>query len=110
MTEITFEEFKKAEIKIGTILSAEKVPEADRLLRFMVDIGEASPRQIVSGVAEYYPDPSILVGKQVPVLANMPTRVIRGVESRGMILYVVGNDVLTTLEPGNMVSPGVLVQ
>jgi len=64
---ITFDEFKKAEIKIGTILSAEKVPEADRLLKLMINIGEENPRQILSGIAEYYPDPAVLVGKQVPV-------------------------------------------
>jgi len=117
MTEITFDEFKKAEIKIGTILSAEKVPDADKLIKLMIDLGpkkvapvveggtvsleqeetievekkeERDIRQILSGIALYYPDPAVLVGKQVPVLANLPTRTIRGFESQGMVLYAVG--------------------
>ncbi len=107
---ITFDEFKKAEIKIGTILSAEKVPDADKLLKLMIDVGEEGPRQILSGIVEYYPDPSMLVGKQVPVLANLPTRTIRGFESQGMVLYVVGEGFLTTLSPSREIPPGTPVQ
>ncbi len=142
MTQITFDEFKKAEIKIGTILSAEKVPEADKLIKLVIDLGqkpkEATPiapevtqeelevlavseqreivapeqdiRQILSGIAEHYPDPSVLVGKQVPVLANLPTRTIRGYESHGMVLYAVGEGFLTTVSPSREIPPGTLVQ
>lgn len=107
---ITFDEFKKAEIKIGTILSAEKVPDADKLLKLMINLGEENPRQILSGIAMYYEDPSVLVGKQVPVLANLPTRTIRGLESQGMVLYVVGEGFLTTLSPSVEVPTGTPVQ
>lgn len=130
---ITFDEFKKAEIKIGTILSAEKVPEADKLLKLMINIGlkpsaqsaDGSPdhssttndlreeqdiRQILSGIAEYYPDPAVLVGKQVPVLANLPPRTIRGIESQGMVLYAVGEGFLTTVEPSREIPAGTNVQ
>lgn len=107
---ITFDEFKKAEIKIGKILAAEKVPEADRLLKLLIDLGEETPRQILSGIAEHYPDPAILVGKQVPVLANLPTRTIRSLESQGMVLYAVGEGFLTTVEPSREVPPGTNVQ
>lgn len=110
MTEITFDEFKKAEIKIGTILSAEKVPEADKLIKLMVNLGENNPRQILSGIALHYPDPSVLVGKQVPVLANLPTRTIRGLESQGMVLYAVGESFLTTVGPSHEIPPGTRVQ
>lgn len=110
MTEITFDEFKKAEIRIGTILSAEKVPEADRLLKLMITLGEENPRQILSGIAEYYPDPSVLVGKQVPVLANLPTRTIRGHESQGMVLYAGGEGFLTTVGPDREIPSGTPVQ
>jgi methionyl-tRNA synthetase len=103
---ITFDEFKNAEIKIGTILSAEKVPDADKLIKFMINLGEEGPRQILSGISEYYPDPLILVGKQVPVLTNLPTRIIRGLESQGMVLYAVGEGFLTTIEPGREIPPG----
>ncbi len=107
---MTFDEFKKAEIKIGTILSAENVPDTDKLLRLIINLGEENPRQILSGIAEHYPDPSILVGKQVPVLANLPPRTIRGLESQGMALYAVGDGFLTTLEPAREVPPGTPVQ
>lgn len=110
MAEITFDEFKKAEIKIGTILSAEKVPDADRLLKLSIDLGEETPRQILSGIAEYYPDTAVLVGKQVPVLANLPTRTIRGLESQGMVLYAVGEGFLTTVSPSREVPAGTNVQ
>ncbi|HBH71749.1 MAG: Methionine-tRNA ligase [Parcubacteria group bacterium GW2011_GWC1_42_11] len=110
MTEITFDEFKKAEIRIGTILSAEKVPDADKLIKLMINTGDESPRQILSGIAEHYPDTSVLVGKQVPVLANLPTRTIRGIESQGMVLYAVGDGFLTTIEPSREIPPGTNVQ
>lgn len=110
MTEITFDEFKKAEIKIGTILSAEKVPDADKLIKLMINLGEENPRQILSGIAMHYPDLSVLVGKQVPVLANLPTRTIRGLESQGMVLYAVGENLLTTVEPACVVPNGTSVQ
>ena len=110
MTEVTFDEFKKAEIKIGTILSVEKVPDADKLLKLMINIGEENPRQILSGIAMYYEDPSVLVGKQVPVLTNLPTRTIRGFESQGMVLYAVGEGFLTTVSPDREISPGTPIQ
>ncbi len=107
---INFEDFTKLDIRIGTITSAEKVPEADRLLKLMVDLGEEAERQIVSGIAEHFPEPEVLVGKQVPVLMNLEPRTIRGVESQGMILYVVGEDTLTTLSPEEKVESGTLVK
>lgn len=110
MTEITFDEFKKAEIKIGTILSVEKVPDADKLLKLVINLGEENPRQILSGIAMYYEDPSVLVGKQVPVLANLPTRTIRGLESQGMVLYAVGEGFLTTVNPDREIPSGTPVQ
>ncbi len=110
MTQISFDEFKKAEIKIGTILSAEKVPDADKLLKLMINLGEENPRQILSGIAMYYENPSVLVGKQVPVLANLPTRTIRGLESQGMVLYAVGEGFLTTVNPDREIPPGTPVQ
>lgn len=99
MKNINFEDFTKLDIKIGEIKSAKKVQGADKLLQFSVDLGEESERVIVSGIAEHYKEPQDLVGKQVPVLINLEPRIIRGVESNGMILYVVGEDFLTTLEP-----------
>jgi len=108
---INYEDFQKIEIKIGKILEAEIVPEADRLLKFKVDLGEIGMRTIVSGVREHYPDPQLLVGKSVPVLTNLEPRLIKGIESQGMILYVVGeSDNFTTLEPSKSVSSGTIVR
>ena len=130
---MTFDEFKKAEIKIGTILSAEKVPDSDKLIKFMIDLGpksvvlkeepaldivepvvvpepEQDVRQILSGIAAYYPDPSVLIGKQVPVLANLPVRTIRGLESQGMVLYAVGEGFLTTVGPDHQIPSGTPVR
>lgn len=83
---ITFEDFKKIEIRIGKILSAEKVPETDKLLRLEVDFAEEKPRQVVSGIAEYFPDPNVLVGKKSAFVTNLEPRTIRGLESQAMIL------------------------
>ena len=81
---IAFEDFTKMDIRIGKILSAEKVQKSDKLLQFIVDLG-SEKRTIVSGIAEHYL-PEDTIGKQVLVLANLAPRKIRGVESQGMIL------------------------
>ena len=61
---ISYEDFKKVEIRVGKILSAEKIPETDKLLKLLVDFAEAAPRQIVSGISAYFPDPAVLVNKK----------------------------------------------
>ena len=107
---ITIDDVHKLEIKIGTILSAEIVPDADKLIMYKVDLGEAKARTILSGVRDYFPDIEKLVGKQLPVIANLAPRKIRGIESNGMILYVTGDLAnFTTLEPGTKVVPGTSV-
>lgn len=85
---ISFDEFKKLNIRIGEILSAERIPDTDKLLRLSVDVGEETPRQIISGIAQYFEDPSKLVGVHCPFLLNLEPKVIRGHESNGMILAV----------------------
>ncbi len=84
---IAFEDFTKVDIRAGTVLLAEKHPDADKLLRLEVDLGEPSPRQIVAGIAEFFA-PADLVGKQVCVVANLAPRKLRGIESHGMIMAV----------------------
>ncbi len=96
---ISYEDFAKLEIKIGTILTAEVVEGADKLLRLTVDVGEETPRQIVSGIREYFSDSEVLVGKQCPFLVNLEPRVIRGLESQGMILAASSDDTFALLEP-----------
>ena len=89
---INIEDFKKINIVVGQILSAEKVPDTDKLLKLSVDLGEATPRQIVSGISLYFPDCSVLVGKKCMFVANLEMRIIRGIESNGMILAVSTED------------------
>lgn len=89
---ITFEEFKKIEIRLGKILSAEKIPDTDKLLKLSVDLGEDKPRQIVSGISMYFPDCSLLVGRKCMFVSNLEPRVIRGFESQGMIFAISTED------------------
>jgi methionine--tRNA ligase beta chain len=107
---ISYEDFIKLDIKIGTIMSVEVVADADRLLKLMVDTGEAEPRQIVSGIREFYPDPEVLVGKQSPFLVNLEPRKIKGLESQGMILAGGTDEVFAMLEPSVQVEPGTPVK
>ena len=80
----TFEDFSKLDLRVGTILEAEKMPKANKLLVLKVDTG-IDVRTIVSGIAEHF-SPEEVVGKRVTVLVNLASRALRGVESQGMIL------------------------
>ncbi len=81
---LSFEEWQKVEIRIAEILSAEKVPGADKLLKLEVDLGDQK-RQLIAGIAEQY-EPQDIVGKKIPMLVNLEPKRIRGIESQGMIL------------------------
>ena len=92
---------------MGKILSAEKVPETDKLLKLAVDLGEEKPRQIVSGIALHFPDLSALVGKKCMFVVNLEPRLIRGIESQGMILAVSTEDgKFSLLEPNTEIPAG----
>ncbi len=142
---ITYEDFKKVEIKAGKILSAEKIPNTDKLLKLLVDFGEKkevsseiglsssaqttvttasvvsqdasvkpiektfvpAPRQIVSGIFAYFPDPAVLVGKTCMFVTNLEPRTIKGFQSNGMLFAVsdgAGN--FSLLEPNQSIVPG----
>ena len=100
---ITFDDFKKMEIRIGTILKVEPVPETDKPLCCQVDFGlmivenpdgtkeeKRNIRQIISGIHEFYPDPNVLINKQVLYIVNLEPRIIKGYESNGMLMAVDG--------------------
>jgi len=95
---VTYEDFKKMDIRVGTIKEVEAVPETDKLLRCQVDFNEVDEsgvkklRQIVSGIHEYYSDPNILINKQVLYIVNLEPRIIKGYESNGMLMAVDGID------------------
>ena len=95
----TIDDFGKADIRVGTVLACGNVKKSDRLLQFRIDDGMGG-RTILSGIAQSYPDPSVLVGKQVLFIANFPPRKMMGIESEGMILSAVDADgklVVTTV-------------
>lgn len=139
---ISYEDFKKVEIRAGKILSAEKVPETDKLLKLSVDFGEfedravvtsplavpatldgtpsletagnmpvvqkiSKPRQIVSGISLYFPDPAVLVGKTCMFVTNLEPRIIKGLQSNGMLFAVSTKDGgFSLLEPNSSIPPG----
>ncbi len=133
---ISYEEFKKVEIRAGKILSAEKVPETDKLLKLSVDFGEfeevpvtvldqkldqkeeeqkmeevqkvAKPRQIISGISLHFPDPAVLIGKTCMFVTNLEPRTIKGFESNGMLFAVSTGDGFSLLEPNSTIPPGTL--
>ena len=103
--DIAFEDFLKLDIRVGTVLECEKVPKADKLLRFRIDDGLGG-RTIVSGIAKHYA-PEELVGKQVCFIANLPPRKLKGIESEGMILSAEDADgSLRVIMPAAEVAPG----
>lgn len=96
---ISYDDFAKLEITIGEIKEVEIVENADKLLKLTVDVGEDEPRQIISGIREYFEDPQSLVGKKCPFLTNLEPRTIRGFESQGMILAAHHDDTFALLLP-----------
>ena len=135
MNMITYDDFAKVEIKAGKILSAEKIPETDKLLKLSVDFGEPAQekvetvadiyiegegeakieitekqkdiRQIVSGIAEYFPDPQVLVGKKCMFVTNLEPRRIKGYESNGMLFALSTDDgKFSLLEPNADIPEG----
>lgn len=107
--EITIDEFARVDLRVGTILSAEAHPKADRLLVLQVDLGEPQPRQLVAGIRAAY-DPRFMPGKQIVVVANLKPAVLRGVESQGMLLAASDADGLAVLAPGRRFAPGTKVK
>lgn len=138
-SKISFADFQKIEIAVGRILSAEKVPATDKLLKLVVDFGQKLPlnpplkkegeestttpqipslekegreekkdiRQIISGVAAYFPDPQTLVGKKCMFVTNIAPRVIKGLESNGMLFAVsTEGGTFSLLEPNAEIPEG----
>ena len=109
--ELSIEQFGQMELRAGRVLAAERVPKKDKLLKLSIDLGEATPRTIVSGVAQSYA-PEELVGKMVCVVANLPPRDFgKGLVSHGMVLYASGGDrEHTAIELPPDVKPGSTVK
>ncbi|MGB0179489.1 MAG: methionine--tRNA ligase subunit beta, partial [Flavobacteriales bacterium] len=103
--EITFDDFTKLDLRVGTVLECEKVPKADKLLKLTVDTG-LDTRTVVSGIAEHFA-PEDVVGRQVTLLINLAPRKLRGIESQGMVLMAGTDDGgLRFVTPEEGVAPG----
>ena len=103
---MTIDEFKNADLRVGEIMSAEPVDGSEKLLKLQVNLGEESPRQILSGIAKHYA-PVDLVGKRVVIIANLEPRTMMGHESQGMLLAAHGEDEAPVLLlPAGDVPPG----
>lgn len=106
-THVSIDEFAKIEVKVGTVRTAEVVPETDKLLRLMVDFGEeAGPRQIVSGIRAYVDEAEDLVGRQFAFVTNLAPRTIKGLASNGMLFAVGQDETFAFLAPDRTVPPG----
>lgn len=110
MSHATFDDWKKLEIKVGKIVSVERVPDADKLYKLLVDIGEVDPRQIVSGIVPYYTVEE-LQGKLICVITNLAPAKFRGVDSNGMLLAASTEDdeKVILLTPEKDIPPGSII-
>jgi methionyl-tRNA synthetase len=102
---VDFPDFQKLDLRIGTVVEAEKHPDADKLLKLLVDTGDGAPRQIIAGIAEFY-SPAEIVGRQVTVLTNLRPKKLRGLESQGMVLAVRSGGGLHLVAPTGPVDNG----
>jgi len=106
---ITFEDFKKLEIRIGKIVEAERVENSNKLLKLKVDFG-SEQRQILAGIARFY-EPESLIGKQCPFAFNLEPKMLGEIESQGMILCPSNeNGLPVLLHPDKEVPPGALIK
>jgi methionine--tRNA ligase beta chain len=105
---ISFDDFKKVELKVAKILEAERVENSEKLLKLKVDLGEEE-RQIVAGIGKAY-SPEELIGKEIVIVANLEPRALMGIESNGMLLAADGEGIPILLTPDREVSPGSIVK
>jgi methionyl-tRNA synthetase len=102
--EIEFDDFAKVDLRVATVLEAERVPKTDKLLRLTVDVGFET-RQIVAGIAEHY-TPEQMIGRQIVVVANLAPRKLRGLTSQGMLLASRSGGNVFVLDPDTQSLPG----
>jgi len=106
---ITIDQFRTIELRVGTVRAAEPHPNADRLLVLRVDLGGGEERQLVAGIRAHY-DPSVLIGRQVVVVANLEPAMLRGVESQGMVLAASDGTTTVLLRPDEAIATGAVVR
>ncbi len=102
---ITFDDFKKVELKVAQIIEAEKIKKSNKLVKLQVNVGKDDQRQIVAGIAKHY-SPEDLVGRKIVIVANLAPAKLMGVESQGMLLAASDDSGLCLVNPGLGVSAG----
>jgi methionyl-tRNA synthetase len=107
-TTITIDDFAKVQLKVAQVLSAERVPKADKLLHLKVSLGDEE-RTVLAGVAEYY-EPETLVGRKVVMITNLAPRKMRGLESQGMLLAAEADGKVSLLQPDQDLPPGAAIR
>ncbi|MGO2083515.1 methionine--tRNA ligase [Vagococcus sp.] len=107
--QIKYDDFDKVELKVAEIIDCRKVKDADKLLQFRLDAGDEGHRQILSGIAEFYPEPTDLIGKKVVIVANLKPRKMRGEVSQGMILSAESEGKLFIVEAPKGVANGSII-
>jgi methionyl-tRNA synthetase len=110
MEKITYDDFAKLQIVIGLITAVELVPDSNKLLKLTVEVGEDTPRQILSGIRKYFADPQSLVGVKTPFLINLETKVIAGLESQGMIMAASQDEFFSLISVGEQMPAGAVVK
>ena len=103
--EITYDDFAKLDIRMGTVVAVEKIENADKLLKCTIDFGDMGQRTIVSGIAEWK-SADDLVGKQLPYIVNLAPRMLRGVESQGMLIAASDEQGVALITPEREVPRG----
>lgn len=105
---ISIDDFKKIDLRVGKILEAEVIEGSEKLLLLKIDIG-SEVRQILAGIQKYY-SPADLLGQLVIVMVNLEPRSVMGLESQGMLLAAVGEDIISILMPQKEVLPGSVIR
>lgn len=106
---ITYDEFKKLDLRVAKILEAVRVEGSDKLVKLQIDVGELGQRQLVAGIGTVY-EPEILVGKQIVVVANLEPKKLMGLESNGMLLAASDEMGPVLLAPESEVAPGTSIK
>ena len=105
---ISYEYFKKLEIRVALVKEVEKVPKADKLYKLTIDLGDET-RTLVAGLAQHY-NASALKGKKIVILANLEPRNLKGIESQGMLLAAVDGEIVSVLTPDKDIPPGAKIE
>ena len=105
---VSYDYFKKLDIRVALVEEIEKVPKADKLYKLTIDLGDEK-RILVAGLAEHYKVDE-LKGKKIVILANLEPRKLRGIESQGMLLAAVDGEIVSVLTPDKEISPGAKIE